>query len=390
MHFRPLLPLLLALGLGACSGDAPVDEGFGEIYEQDLERYLGTITPASDTVRPNGDHRYDFDPSSGAVCMRGAPFNVATRTPAGANEGDLVIYLQGGGACWSDLCQAFEEVVVGGEIPPGGLLNRDLAGNPFADWNIAYVPYCDGSLFIGDVEVDEDGDGTPDRIQHGLKNLSAALDVFVQEFPSPERIVLAGSSAGSYGTILALPLVRAVYPDARIQVIQDAGLGIGLGPDEPDFVNDILAEWNALQYFPPSCTECRTSGHAAALIDWELERDSRISIAAISAYDDIVIGFAFLQILGYDELLIEESDRLALRWGPRYRRYLYEGDQHTVLGADSTVDAATVVGESLAAVLGDFDADEVDDISPMEWLGWMVDDDARYVDVLERDHAATE
>ena len=56
-----------------------------------------------------------------------------------------------------------------------------------SDWNQVYVPYCDGSLFSSDAQVDVDADGIVDRYHHGLHNLSAALDVAKAEFPAPKR-----------------------------------------------------------------------------------------------------------------------------------------------------------------------------------------------------------
>jgi len=60
-----------------------------------------------------------------------------------------VIFLEGGGACWADFCSAFEET---NSLPPVGILNPSLEANPVADWDVVYFPYCDGSLFAGDVD----------------------------------------------------------------------------------------------------------------------------------------------------------------------------------------------------------------------------------------------
>jgi len=91
------------------------------------------------------------------------------------------------------MCLAFDTAWSG--VPTSGILNTTLDENPFADWNVGYVPYCDGSLFAGDIEIDED-DGVIDRYHRGLLNLSAALDTIQKEFPSPDRIVMTGMSAG--------------------------------------------------------------------------------------------------------------------------------------------------------------------------------------------------
>ena len=59
-----------------------------------------------------------------------------------------------------------------------------------------------------------------DRYHHGLKNLSASIDVIASTFPAPDRILLTGNSAGGFGTDYMLPLVRKLYPDTPIDLSQ--------------------------------------------------------------------------------------------------------------------------------------------------------------------------
>src|SRR5690625_7109765 len=71
-------------------------------YDSGLTRYLGAATPI---VKERQDFTlYEFDAADGPVCMRGAPFRSMIRKAEGSN--DLVIFLQGGGACWDDFCLA--------------------------------------------------------------------------------------------------------------------------------------------------------------------------------------------------------------------------------------------------------------------------------------------
>ena len=118
--------------------------------------------------------------------------------------------MQGGGACWADFCSAFEET---NSLPPVGILNPSLEGNPVADWDVVYLPYCDGSLFAGDVDrelpnsIVEGGDpGTSMGYQRGLQNLTAALDIAAAELSEPKPDPFGnGVSGGAFGTITALP-----------------------------------------------------------------------------------------------------------------------------------------------------------------------------------------
>jgi hypothetical protein len=155
-------------------------------------------------------------------------------------------------------------------VPDIDILNPELPENPVSDWNAMHLPYCDGSLFAGDANVDEDGDGRPDRLQRGLANVSAALDVARETFPDPERVLFMGSSAGAIGAMLNMPLARHVWPDAELLVISDSGVGVARGELEPEFVASLMSEFNASSYLPPGCPDCIADGHLAPLVDWYL------------------------------------------------------------------------------------------------------------------------
>ena len=204
-----ILPILLPT-LVACSdgGDHQLDVNtqpptpFAELYAQGIIRYLGLYTPM--LSQQDGEViNHSFAAGDGPVCGEGAPYSMATRDKGSE---DLTIFLEGGGACWSDFCLYVKEVTPG--IPQAGILDTARDNNPLKDQSVVYVPYCDGSLLAGDRDVDTDGDGDIDRFQHGLQNLSAALDVAVRTFPAPRRIVLVGQSGGGLGTIFALPVLH--------------------------------------------------------------------------------------------------------------------------------------------------------------------------------------
>ena len=84
----------------------------------------------------------------------------------------------------------------GGEppAPPAGIWDFDSPDNPFADYSIVYLPYCDGSVFSGDNDVvDANFPFGPVRFHRGLRNLTAGIDLAKSEFPHPGRIMVAGS-----------------------------------------------------------------------------------------------------------------------------------------------------------------------------------------------------
>lgn len=339
----------LALVLGAlvalvgCGSDgSSSSSGFQELYDQGLIKYVGAFEPESATPKQDtGVTTYQFavpeDPMAeprGPLCLRGTEYTVDTRQ--GSSDA-LVIYLQGGGACWDTFCSAFE---VTNSLPPSGILNPDLEGNPVADWDVLYLPYCDGSLFAGDVDrvlpnsvVGEGDPGESQAYQRGLQNLTAALDIGLAEFPEPSRILLTGISGGAFGTIVALPLVRYYYPETEIVLVNDSGIGIAKEGD-PDFVNEtLLAGWNATSLVPESCADCTSNGHITGLVEWQLEADDNFTMSAMSFSADSVIATFFLMVPAaqFTESLLVETGQTAALYEDRYRRFIPVGSAHTML-----------------------------------------------------------
>ncbi|MEM9255567.1 MAG: pectin acetylesterase-family hydrolase [Pseudomonadota bacterium] len=334
----------LAVALAACSdsdnnnNDGSDDGGvepagqFQELVDQGVTRYVGLYSPMA-TSQEGDVVNHDFAEGDGPLCLDGSRYTMATR-----DEGseDLLILLQGGGACWFTFCSATESAGTG--IPAAGILDPANPDNPLAGVNTAYLPYCDGGLHASDADVDSDNDGLIDRYHRGLHNLSAGLDVTVRAFPAPSRIVLAGISGGGYGTIFALPLVRQLYPDTPIEVINDSGLGI-TRPADPDFNNEILEYWNIGAFFPESCPDCVPQGDAVEFLDWQLGQDPGLRLGLMSYAQDFVIGTFFLGIGGpaFEQEMRTTTGELEQRNPDRVRSFIRAGDSHTFLGSDLTL-----------------------------------------------------
>ncbi|MEM1418322.1 MAG: hypothetical protein AAGH15_25730, partial [Myxococcota bacterium] len=235
--------------------------------------------------------------------------------------------------------------------------------------DLLYVPYCDGSLFAGDVDQDlppslVDPSTSGFSFQRGLQNLSAALDVGGRQFPAPRRIVLAGASGGAFGTISAAPLVRRVYPDAEILVLNDSGLGIARD-GEPDFIEGLLEGWNALDAIPASCPECTAGGHIVELVAWNLSVDPNLRVAPITHTRDAVIAGVFLMerdLARFEAAILRETGAIAARFPERYRRFLQPGENHSVL-----LNAVPPVPFSFLGMLGGLE-EEIDGVSALAWI----------------------
>lgn len=381
------------LGVTGCgddtsgTGGSDGASGFAELYDQGLTKYVGAFAPSNDPQVVAGVKTFEFAVPSdlsaeprGPLCLRGGGYTVDTRE---GSSDELVIFLQGGGACWADFCAAFEEA---DSLPPRGILNPDLAGNPVADWDVVYLPYCDGSLFAGDVDrvlpnslIGNGGAGQSMGYQRGLQNLSAAIDIAAAEFPNPSRILLAGVSGGAFGTITALPLVRYHYPDTEILLFDDSGVGIAKAGD-PEFINQtLLGGWNATELIPASCTDCSSNGHITRFIEWELSADDNFTMSALSFSADAVISSYFLMInpADFTSSLLSETGRTAGLFPDRYKRFIPVGSAHTTLLGE-TSDSGGVQGVEIGSL-----ETAVGDVTVLDWITAMVDGTDAWVDLVD-------
>lgn len=107
--------VMLIVGLIACSDSnyqpppitpSPAPEAepepvpFAELYEQGVDRYLGEFTPMS-AEPADGIVQHTFGAGDGPLCLTGGEYTMATRD---GGDDTLMIFLEGGGACWSDFC----------------------------------------------------------------------------------------------------------------------------------------------------------------------------------------------------------------------------------------------------------------------------------------------
>lgn len=307
------------------SADAPP---FEELYAQGVDRYLGVFTPTSSKPIGGGATSHRFTEPDGPICFRGGEFGMLTRDGAGDA---LMIFLQGGGACGPNGCEAVDSAPE--LIPPLGILVETDASNPAQTFDVGYVPYCDGTLFTGDQEHDTDDDGSPDLQFRGIQNLSASLDVIAAAYPTPRRILLTGNSAGGMGVHYALPLVRKLYPDTPIDLVNDSGVGI-LAPGVQDELNEY---WNSEMFFPASCEDCiGEDGHLTGYHDYQLGEDAAVRMGFMSTkQDDVIVqGLAGTDGEAFEAALVASVAELEANHPERFRSMIADGDGHTFILRD--------------------------------------------------------
>jgi hypothetical protein len=348
MQRRRTTLLLLALMVSAvallgqqCAGLLP--GAYAQLARSGVDKYLGDFTPIASTAIGDGWTRHDFDPDGGAgpLCIAGSPYSVFTRS---ADPSKLLILEQGGGACWQDFYNC-NVVLENNALPPfpqvdaAGLWNRSNAGNPFADYSVVYLPYCDGSVFSGDNDVsDAHFPFGPIRYHRGLRNQSAGIDLAKALFPDATQIALAGSSAGGVGVAGFAPfLVRFLYGNfVDLTVFNDAGpVAVNLDPSQAPAIAARAEDWQFGQFYPASCDECDDMGQATRLIAWRLKNDLTIREAIYETDGDLTNRF-FMGLLGdqaaWRNLIVTEHGLLNSAYPNRYKRFFVAGDTtHTAI-----------------------------------------------------------
>jgi len=278
----------------------------------------------------------------------------------------LVIFFQGGGACWDSMnClyyktyNAQETETVAALNNMNGIFDTTNPANPFKDWYVVYLPYCTGDLFWG---ANDQQYTTPSylgpqitaTIKHrGFVNFQAVLKWVKDNFRLPEEIFVSGSSAGGYGAIMDYPFIREAFPLTRVYVLGDAANGI----TGDDFNNRANAAWNV--QLPAWIFPDGISGLTAEDIYMNISAEYPLMKLAqyTTAYDGTQCYFYNLQLddpltgLPYvkepwlwpsfpseenvgvwnSKMLLYAKETASV--APNYRYYIAAGYDHTILGS---------------------------------------------------------
>lgn len=175
----------------------------------------------------------NWQPVSGdetTKCGRGGDFTFFNYE---GSENNLMIFLQGGGGCWSgascaNAVQWTSSIAVKTlqhTLNQGlGILNTKK-DNAMANWNKIYIPYCTGDAHTGN-STQKYGivGGT---VNHwGSRNLMFALDWAHVRWPDVGKVLIAGCSAGSVGSYMATWRVFDMWPNAEHYHFGDSYLPI--------------------------------------------------------------------------------------------------------------------------------------------------------------------
>lgn len=278
-------------------------------------------------------------------CVYGDEYFVSIRE-TDPNSKNLIVTLQGGGACWPGMkdCKPTAEPKDVLWAQRSTALNDLLGGN----YNQLFMPYCDGSIYHGDATADYDNNGEADHWHWGIRNSTAGLELAAKKFPGVEKIILTGCSAGGFGTFQNVKILRRLYPQARIYIINESGQGF-FNPDAEN-TEMIYKTWNVEKLMPEA--PCDTCDSQLIFSYLDLLKDPNIKAALFSSYYDEVIGQHFLKMEpeGFKELLLSTSNRIHEAYPNSFKRFFINGKSHCVRDMEYKVNGMSYLEWILAFV----------------------------------------
>lgn len=293
------------------------------------------------------------------ICSRGTPWVYFAKR---GTVNKLLVYYQGGGACWNALTcgralPVFKETTGPNENPANastGFADFDNPANPFRDWHAIVVPYCTGDVHWGDAVVQHQ-EGSDDATIHHRGRVNAAVaEKFAREhFVHPDQVFVTGSSAGSYGAIVnGLFLQEKAYPSTPFAVLGDGGNGV----ITREFLENDLSKWGIEQNLPrwiPGLDKPLTELSASdlwteAALFYPQSRFANYTTAydggtggQIGFYNIMLSGERALEYFLWWRPTCEWNEEMrglvydtAARAPENYRYYIGVGSRHTMWGND--------------------------------------------------------
>lgn len=248
-------------------------------------------------------HWHYLEPS-GTSCANGTPVGFGFNP--GSDTDRLVVFLNGGGACWdapscnllhtaANLDQDYDARRLGLELAPiveAGLFDRESEQSPWAGAHFAFIPYCTGDLHTGNQVTRYDSFGGEKSLHHkGAENIREFLDVLAALAPQPRQVWLLGTSAGGYGATWHYSRFRTVFPGAQIHLFSDASPWVPLS-------EELWSSWrhNWAMEMPAGCPRCEEAPDHLIPVLLKTYPDARFALAAherdatLSAFIGILPG----------------------------------------------------------------------------------------------------
>jgi hypothetical protein len=282
-----------------------------------------------------------------ATCGDGTPTGIGVNPSSRST--DVVVYLQGGGACWDGNCvplsqQGYVALTYGVDqfsrepLLSGAAFDRANPATPWRGASFVFLPYCTADLHAGDAVRDYLWVPTSLTVHHaGRANLAAFLRRLAPTFPGARRIYLVGSSAGGYGAQLDYEQVVAAFPDAEVHLLADGAQLVP--PHDPALWATWLSTWDLA--LPAGCTACATD--PGALVTWLSSGHPTRRFGLLASTQDGVLT-AYLGYPADGSFEAATQTLLTSRYDPPSNAcyFALASTRHTMLGDLSLTSAAGV------------------------------------------------
>ena len=330
-----LLVGLLTLASAGCQTEAAQEES----AEPDV---LANLVEGWNTVSPG----------EGTTCSDGSDYRFFARK---GDPSKLMVYLQGGGGCWTaGTCDREGNPTYTTTAPPTlrspagadpeeGALHGALAfghpENPFSDYSVVFVPYCTGDVHLGNRTASYTvaaTDESPERevtVEHkGFTNGMAALAWTYEAFQSPETIFVTGSSAGAIPSPAYARVLKDHYAGARVVQLGDGAGGYrNLAESRP---HEQWGALDALSDFPEIAAMSSDDFNFEVLYTTAGSAEPDVVFSRYDTAEDAV-QIQFLQVSGQaPELLqplLDANEADIDTKITNYFSYVAPGDVHTIL-----------------------------------------------------------
>ncbi|MCA9505058.1 MAG: hypothetical protein KC616_18350 [Myxococcales bacterium] len=201
-----------------------------------------------DVVDGGNDYAWQRVEIPGTVCSDGSQYKFFVYDNPASD--DLVLYFEGGGACWDYPSCSGQQGILGAANPNGisddyitgfaaryvsPIVNGADPGLPLRSkdiiatngWDVVFMPYCTGDVHVGNnvqTYTDPTGQNPPITFRHaGFVNTQAALAYLAGRFPDIDRLLVSGFSAGGVATAAGYYEARTTLDPAQGFMLNDSG-----------------------------------------------------------------------------------------------------------------------------------------------------------------------
>ena len=293
-------------------------------------------------VRPGGE----------TGCAFGEPFEFWVRE---ADPSRVMVFLQGGGACWSAAScapgprQAFDAAIDSADFAQrrDGIFDAHAAANPFRGYTTVFVPYCTGDAHLGTRTVRYPADTGVVTVRHrGFYNAESVLAWLAARRRAPATVVVVGASAGAIASPIVAAEVAARLPRARVVQIGDAVAGLRI-----DRARALIGAWGVDSLLAARGMPLPDTGDVfVAMYRAAAARAPRVRFAQVAKASDAVVG-RWLSTFGGDSSRvranIEQTYRELAASHFCFSGFMVPGTEHTFLWRADFL--ATRVGSRLLA-----------------------------------------